>query len=366
MKKVLLFIVFFAACYLLGDKPCYGQSKDSSKFWLSGYVDAYCAYYTDSVGPGKYQKFPAISPRSNSFGVNIAQLTENYSSDRIRSTATLQFGDLPSAAWSPIFNYIQEANVGFRIAKKFWIDGGFFKTHIGTESLLPKDNIASSISVITFYEPWWQSGLKFSYTPSDKFQMAIFVENGYNEFVSTNENKALGMLFIYNIGDKGSLGYYNFLGDMAPFNASVSKIRLLNNLVFSYQFGGKLKMILGMDYITQQNSSLSNASAPATVLSAIATFKYQCIKKFGIYGRYEEFSDPDGILSGLFQAPFNSVVGYQLLGVTLGAEYKPTENSYIRLEGRMLNSHNALTPFYTDGNYVTNREEVMLNVGIWF
>lgn len=333
---------------------------------IHGYTDVYYALYSDDVGVNKYQKFPAISPRSNSFGLNVAQLTEQYNSDRIRSTATFQSGDMPSAAWSPVFNFIQEANVGVRISKKIWIDGGFFKTYIGTESLLPKDNIASSIAVITTYEPWWQSGLKISYTISSKLQAALYLENGYNEFVATSNKKALGMAINYELGDKGSIGYYNFIGDVSPDSSPISKIRILNNLVFSYQFCKKFKMILGLDFISQQHSNLSDSSKNAYVYSSILTVNYKFTDKWGVYSRFETFSDANGFLTGTMINTQGNKTGYILAGITLGFEYKPTVNSYIRVEGRYLDMNNAQPIFYTDGQYTPERSEVMTTIGIWF
>ena len=367
MRKAIITPLLFLTIGLFCNTPCIAQANDSiPKLTIGGYADAYYAYYTDSVGPGNFQKFPAISPRSNSFGLNVAQITEQYTSNKIRSTATLHFGDLPNAAWSPIYNYIQEANVGVRLSKKFWIDAGFFKTHIGTEGLLPKDNIASSISIITFYEPWWQSGFKFSYTPSDKFQAAVFLENGYNQFVATNNKKALGMLFVYNIGTKGSIGYYNFIGDGTPDNVRTSHLRFLNNLVFTYAFGEKFKMILGVDYISQQHSSLADSTKSAFVYSSILTLNYKFTPKWGIYYRIETFSDADGFLTGTIINTENKVTGYMLTGMTLGMEYKPTDNSYIRLEGRNLQMNATQPIFYSNGQATSGRGEIMLNTGIWF
>lgn len=367
MRKAIVIPLFFLTIGLFCHAICSGQITDTvPKLTISGYADAYYAYYSDSVGPGKYQKFPSVSPRSNSFGLNIAQITEQYTSRNIRSTATLQFGDLPNAAWSPIYNYIQEANVGFRLSKVFWIDAGFFKTHIGTENLLPKDNIASSLSIITYYEPWWQSGLKFSYTPSDRFQAAVFLENGYNEFVATNNKKALGMLFVYSIGTKGSIGYYNYIGDATPDSVKTSHLRFLNNLVFTYTFGKKFKIIVGVDYISQQHSSLTDSTKTAYVYSSILTLNYKFTPKFGIYYRIETFSDADGFLTGTIINTENKRTGYILTGLTLGLEYKPTGNSYIRLEGRSLQMDETQEIFYSNGENTSGRGEVMMNMGIWF
>ncbi len=56
---------------------------------FSGYVDAYYAYYSDSIDIHDYQKFATISPRSNQFGLNVAMLTAKYSSKDVRGVFTL-------------------------------------------------------------------------------------------------------------------------------------------------------------------------------------------------------------------------------------------------------------------------------------
>ena len=361
LKKTFLISLSFLSI------ACYANKKDSiQKLQIHGYVDAYYAVYSDSVGTTNYQKFPAISPRSNSFGLNIAQLTEQYTSDKIRSTATLQFGDLPNASWSPVYNYIQEANVGFRLSKKIWLDGGFFKTHIGTEALLPKDNITSSASVITFYEPWWQSGLKLSYNASDKLQMALFLINGYNEFIAESNKKAIGFALTYNIGTKGSLGYYNFVGNVSPDSVKIAHVRFLNNVVFTYKFSKKINVLLGFDLISQSNSQLLDSTKKAYVYSSILTLNYKFTDKWGIYSRLETFSDADGFLTGIMVDENNNITGYKLKGITLGFEFKPTENSFIRLEGRYLQMDNAQKIFYSDGTYSNYRTETMVDMGVWF
>lgn len=84
-----------------------GFSQHDSSIKITGYVDAYYAYSNDSVGVNNYQKFPVISPRSDAFGINIAQLTAQYSNDKVRAVATFHYGDIPASAWSPTFNLIQ-------------------------------------------------------------------------------------------------------------------------------------------------------------------------------------------------------------------------------------------------------------------
>ena len=338
----------------------WAQSNDStSEFKISGYTDVYYARYTDSVGLGNYQKFPVVSPRNNQIGLNIVQLTGQYTSANVRAIVTLHYGDMPASAWSPQFNMIQEANAGVKLAKKLWLDAGFFKTHIGTEALLPKDNIASSLSIITVYEPWYQSGVKLTYLPNDKFLFCLHILNGYNTFVSINNKKAAGVSFLYTMNDKFSFGYYNLLSDNTPDSIKTSHVRFLNNFVFNYQISPKIKVVAGADYIGQQHSGLIDPNKYASVYSLIVTMKYQFVTKFGVYGRYELFDDNDGILSGATNR-------YDPNGVTLGAEYKPTGNSYIRLEGRELIMDDSQKIFRTDGQNTNTRYEAMINLGVWF
>ena len=351
--------ILLVAFLLLGI-DCWGQSKDSvSEFKISGYADVYYARYSDSVGVGNYQKFPVISPKNNEFGLNIIQLTGQYTSAKLRAIVTLHYGDIPASAWSPQFNMIQEANAGIKLGKKLWLDAGFFKTHIGTEALLPKDNIASSLSIITTYEPWFQSGAKLTYLPNDKFLFCLHVLNGYNTFVENNSRKSVGVSFLYTMNDKFNFGYYNLVGDEMPDSVKTPHVRFLNNFVFNYQVTSKLKAVAGFDYIGQQNSGLVDKTKYASVYSAIITFKYQATHMFGFYGRYEMFDDKEGFLSG----PTNR---YDPSGVTLGIECKPTDNSYIRLEGRELIMNDSQKIFRTDGKDTNIRYEAMVNLGMWF
>ncbi len=363
-----LFFIFFSSQSFAqqNDSATSNKSTPPPALKISGYVDAYYAYYTDSVGTNNYQKFPDISPKSNVFGVNTIQITAQYTSEKARAIATLHYGDIATSAWSPVFNMVQEANAGIRLTKKIWLDAGFFKTHIGTEALLPKDNITSSLSIITFYEPWWQAGIKLTYTPNDKLLLCLHVLNGYNTYIDNNKSKSFGISLGYALGEKGSISYYNLIGDEFPDNTKSKHLRFLNNIVFNYQLTPKLKTSIGVDYITQQNSGIVDTTKTASVYSGIITFKYQAIPKFGIYVRGETFSDKDGFLTGTITDRTAKTTGYILNGATLGFEYKPTENSFIRLEGRELMMEKNQEIFMWNGYIKSNREELMINIGVWF
>jgi hypothetical protein len=335
------------------------------KVVFGGYVDAYYAFYTDSVGDGNFQKFPTVSPRSE-LGLNVALLTAQYDADKVRGMVALQYGDIPASSWNPTFNNILEAHAGVRLCPKLWLDAGYFRTHFGTEGLYPKENITSSVSVNTWHEPYFESGARLVYSPTDKWTFNLYVLNGYNLYVDNNSQKSIGLLATYSLGDKGNINYANYTGDDTPTAAdSISHLRIHNNFYINYTIK-KLKVQFGADYCIQEHSGLDDADASATMFSGVFALKYQCGKRFAVYAREEWFNDPDAFMAGAFVDKNGELTGLMLTGTTAGLEIKPTPDTYVRFEGRQLMTDADLEIFRTDHDNISTRTEVMLNMGITF
>ncbi|MBI4944847.1 MAG: porin [Bacteroidetes bacterium] len=360
-----LFIFFsFAVNCFSQTKDSIASNKDSAKIEISGYVDAYYGYYTDSAGAGNYQKFPSISPRSNQFGLNVAMITAKYSADKVRGIVAVHYGDIPHSTWSANYNFIQEANVGIRLQKTLWLDAGFFRTHLGTEALFPKENYTSSVSVPTFFEPYYEAGARLNYIPNEKLSFFIYALNGYNIYEDNNRTKSTGLLVTYIFSERLNIGYSGYYGDDTPENDSLKHFRQMHNVFLNFK-RKKFKFTMGGDYCMQQNSDTSGKKS-VFMFSGLAMLKYQLMKKFGVYNREEIFNDPQGIMSGTFVDKTGKRSGYKIWGVTLGIEYKPTDNSYIRLEGRELIADKDQEIFHWN-NFITNaRTELMINMGVSF
>lgn len=362
MKK----IIHFCLSFILFSSLAYSQdtTKKPTPIVITAYVDAYYAVYTDSLGTGAYQKYPSVSPQSNGFGLNTAVLTAQYDAEKIRGIVSLHYGDIAKSAWSPTYNNLFEVHAGVRLSKKLWLDAGFFRTHFGTEGLLPKENITSSVSINTFMEPYFESGFRLNYIPNDKLAINLYVLNGYNMFEDNNDKKSLGLLVTYALGDKGNIGYSNYIGDDSPKGDTVAHSRFHNNLFFNYQIK-KLKFQLGGDYCFQQNSDTLNKNS-ATMYSGVASFKYQFTNKFAVYVRGEIFNDPQGFMSGVMTDRKGAQTGLIMNAGTLGFEFKPTDNTYIRLEGRQIRADEEQLIFYWDGKITNERMEAMINLGVSF
>lgn len=367
MKKVYFaFLLSIVAKINAQDSLIALKIKDAttSPLTFSGYIDSYYAYYTDSVGIGNFQKFPTTSPRSNSLGLNLAMITAKYTTEKFRSTISLHYGDIVRSSWSTDYSFLQEAHAGFMLNKKVWLDAGFFRTHIGTEGLYAKENITSSLAVGTYNEPYYQSGVRINYNPNNKLAISFFLLNGYNLYQDNNNKKSIGLLAAYTVNENLNIAFSNYTGDDAPIQDTLSRLRVYNNLFLNYS-KGKFKMQLGGDFATQQHSD-SASKKTATMFSALATFRYQLPKKVGVYTRGEIFNDPTGFLGGKFTDKTGKQTGYKLWGATFGIEYKASDNSYIRFEGRALQCNGNQTVFWWNSKAQNTRLETMIHVGVYF
>ncbi len=339
------------------------MDKVDKALTVSLYVDAYYAFYTDSLGPGDYQKFPSVSPRSNQFGLNVAHLMFHYETDKARAHFALHYGDIQRSAWA---GNVMEAQVGVRLCKKLWVDAGMFRTHVGAEGLMPKENLASSIAIPTYFEPYFQAGVRLNYNPHEKVALYLFALNGYNIYEDNNSKKSFGALVTYALSDKGNIGYSNYIGDDTPKHAdSVSHCKVYQNVFFNYQVK-KLKIQVGTDVAVQKNSDISEPDKSAVMFSGLASLKYGACSKFFIYARGEFFQDPQGFMSGVMTDKTGKSTGLKIYGATLGVEYDPTDNTYVRLEGRQLMADKDQEIFYWDEEYRAWRFETMLHMGVSF
>ena len=100
--------------------------------------------------------------------------------------------------------------------------------------------------------------------------------------------------------------------------------------------------------------------------SGVASLKYQLKPKYAIAARGEVFNDPQGFMSGVMVDRAGQLTGFKLWGATVGVEYKPNDNTYIRLEGRQIQMDKKQEIFYWDGKNVASRSEILLNIGISF
>jgi len=345
--------------------PYAAEYDTSGRVVFSGYVDAYYGSYSDHNSEQPFVKFPTISPRNNQFGLNIAQASARYQSKSFRGTMTIFTGDCAASAGSVPYNAVQEANLGFRLIGKLWFDAGFFRTHIGLESIQPRENITLSLASTTYFEPYFMSGAKLTWQQSSKLTLQLNAFNSFNQFVETNRNKAVGISIGYNPSQQTSISFSSLASDeLQAGDAPSNHLRVYNNLCVTHR---SARWVLGFEanYGMQQHTGLSDSTATAQMFSSLAACKFRITPQWAVYGRAEFFHDPDEILTGPLFNEYHRFVGAELTGGTIGIEYKPIPNSYLRTECRGLHERSEHI-FQWGDDATSNRVEVLVGLGVWF
>ncbi len=357
LPKKKTFVIERDSATLFGHIGINDGASDEAKLLIGGYVSAYYAYYTDEITNNGLVQIPVMAPRNKEFGLNMALLSMQYSSKNVRGNFGLQFGDIPKAIWPTEFNMIQEANAGVRLVKGLWFDAGVFRSHIGVESIQPRENITSSTSLVNNYEPYYFSGAKLTYVLNSKLSLQVNAFNSFNTITETNKDKLFGFSAVYDPNEKMSITYNFLTGDESADSATIKQRRFYNNIYATIKLN-KFILALEANFGIQENSMLRDTNGTASVYSGLIVARYQFVKKSALYVRGEYLSDPDAIVTGALN------FGNNVMGTTAGVEYKPYKNVALSLEGRVLQSDKTV---FKENNYKVNqRYEVIFCLDVSF
>lgn len=338
------------------------QAQDL-KFGISGYADAY--YVNDDVKTNGEISVPAssdysrqftlINAKKNQFDLNIAQLSGTFTfKNDVRGKLTLQYGSLPQFAYA-LDNptTLQEAYVGVRILDNLWLDAGYYLTHIGGESFLPKDNWLSTHSVVTYFEPIQHAGAKLTFS-NEKLTAMLGIVNSRLSFAENNQNKSYCGQFVYNFSSDLSLSYAGIIGNE---ETNGYKNYFLNNICLNTVLATGLEAKAQFDIASKEDSKFDQGEYKnATYTGISAQIRYAFTEKIRSTLRAALFDDEDGVNSP----------GMKGTQFTAGIEFKPNANSYLRLEGDMINLDDKYKAFTDkDGKPANKRMSIALSMGIW-
>src|SRR3989339_1431027 len=170
------------------------SGSESPAVNIYGYIDTYLAMDNDKTDPSKSitRQLTYLNPVKNQLSLNIAMINAEMNYKNVRGILALQTGNFVTSAFGTTANpVLQQANIGYNLFDRFWLDAGYFLTHVGGESVLPKDNWLSSHSIVTIFEPYYQSGLRASYE-GDQLSVHIHVLNANGFYEDNNDNKTFG------------------------------------------------------------------------------------------------------------------------------------------------------------------------------
>lgn len=387
--KHLFSLVFALLTLQLAAQDSTDQKPKRPQMTIGAYADTYYAYFLNGEA-NKQQVHNSVGSYNQTFGLNVAQVSAGITADKFRGQLTLQFGDIPNIAWTGV-TAAQEAYAGIKLGKRSWFDIGYFKTHIGAESFLPKDNLMSQIALATFYGPFYQSGARFIHETKSGWNLEAHLISGYNRQIDNNGKPSIGFLVSKEFSEHVSVSYSNLFGE-EEVSINNAEYLFYNNIYTNLTFG-KWKAQISADVATQIGKfEFGRPTENNLLIASFATVKREIKRPHSVSFKAEWFYDPSSINSRNFtpeaqnisasNAPvYESVLvpnftqGLNIIGATIGYEYAKPKYGFLRIESRFLNNQNAVLSSYPS-NYdrsavdidgvIANRLGAMITLGVYF
>ncbi len=326
----------------------YAQRGD---FILSVYADTYYSWDNSEPVDG-WKQYVTQAARHNEFNINLTAFTVTYDDENLRGTITLQTGTYPFRNYAepnPLGQIINEANIGFKIGEKNWIDMGVMGGHFGYESAFSLDNELYTQALVTEYTPYYQTGIQLSSQIRENLTLRAVVVNGWQNIfegepisgTGFNKSKSVGIAADYQYRDNIMFGYGNYAGNEGN-ETTGKKYRFHNNFVASYS-GSSFSSALSVDWTRQE---LLTANKKGNVLFITWINKFDIKDFLSIGARYEYVADRDQIL-------FSTIApGFQTNIISGSINFYTSDHSAFKLE---------LKQYYGEENIWTNGSQPVSN-----
>lgn len=303
---------------------------------LFGYFDGYYMYDHNKPKLKSRQFFLYNYNRHNELNVNLILLKLSAESKKIRFNLGVQTGNyvvdnyLNESVWLRNFS---EANFGFSLlkSKKLWFDTGLFASHIGFESSVAFDNVTLTRSILAESTPYFNSGIRFTYTPSEKLKLMTMICNGWQRiaWIKGNSIPSLGTQLVYNLNDKVLYNWSTFLG--TDDSDAIRRFRYFNNFYTQFKIGHNYFLTTGLDIGMQQLTHKSRSYN--TWFAPIFIVQYKVNEQLKLSCRAEYYVDKKGVI-----IPTATPNGFNTYGFSSNIDYFPKSNLALRLEARYLKS----------------------------
>ena len=328
----------FIALFILCAISTYAQTESTKNpLSISGYVETYYAY--DFGNPDNHNRpgFAYSHTRHNEVNLNLGFVKMAYSTDNVRANLAVMTGTYANAnlaAEPGVLKNLFEANAGVKISKKknLWVDAGIFASHIGFESAIGKDCWNLTRSILADNSPYYESGVKVSYTNDDaKWLVSGLILNGWQRIqrVDGNNTPAFGHQLTFKPNSKMTFNSSSFVGSDSPDRTR--QMRYFHNFYGQFQLHKKFGLTAGFDIGAQQKSK--GSTDYNTWYTPVIIAKYTPSDKVSIAVRGEYYSDANGVIIATGTAN-----GFKTFGYSLNLDYNIASNVVWRIEGRGFSS----------------------------
>jgi hypothetical protein len=276
-------------------------------------ADLYAAYSTaaDSNDERPYvtQASHTEEPR-----VNLLAFGSSFDDQHVRFAAVAQYGDSVDRNYSQEpeegIRYVQEGYVGAYLSPSLSVDAGVFLSHIGAESWISTNNLTYTRSFTAEFSPYYDSGVRFNYRPSESFNAGLFIVNGWQN-ISDERHPAVGTKLSQRLGTFCIVSN-SFLG------AENGGTRVFHDLVLSRSFRGGNELSSSWDVGHQSADDLSGGWWWGANVMGRAPLAHQ----ISLSARLELFQDPSQVIvNSVTNQPFRAYGASVGIDVSLGGGF---------------------------------------------
>ncbi len=336
MKKIYLIILTTAFMASAG-----AQDTLVPAFSFSGYTEVY--YVKDFNKPINHTS-PGFLYNYNNSGeitLNLGYVKAAYTTQMVRANLALSTGTYMNAnlaAEQGVFKNVYEANAGIKLSRRsnLWLDAGIFGSHIGFESAVGKDCWNLTRSLLAENSPYYESGVKVSYTSADNhWYLAALVLNSWQRIhrIDGNTTPAFGTQITYKPNAHVTLNSSTFVGNDKP--DSIRQMRYFHNLYGILQLNNVIGITAGLDAGMEQQSKSSNSMY--TWYSPVFILKFNTSSKTALAVRGEYYSDKNGVIIST-----GTPNGFQTWGFSANFDIMVASNATWRVEARTLSAKDKI------------------------
>src|SRR5262249_29902117 len=295
---------------------------------ISGFVDAYYGYNFNH--PGVDTQLRNFDTKSSQFSLNMAKVVlekKPVADSRLGFRTDLAFGPATEIVHASepggadVFRHIEQAYLSYLApaGKGLQIDVGKFVTQHGAEVIETKDNWNYSRSLLfSLAIPYYHFGVRATYPFSDKFSLAGYLVNGWNNVVDNNTAKTLGIQAVVKPTTKLTV-VGNYMAGPEQ-TANNEDWRHLWDTTVTYTVNDKVSLMGNYDYGSDRILGTS-----VHWQGFAGYFRVQANKWLAFSPRFEWYDDHDGFTTGTRQT---------VKDFTITSEHKISNGLITRLEYR--------------------------------
>lgn len=314
------------SCLLLGQSP---PESLASRVRVDGSADVYAAYNANRPADGAnfVPGTGTSAKRDAAFALNLASLGLTVDPApvglRVRvglgnATEVVHAGEPSGDSLGPdVWRHLLQASLSW-VHGPLTLEAGVYPSHIGLEVLPSQDNWTYTRSWMGEFSPYYQTGLKGTWTFSPAWSAQLHVLNGWQNIGENNRGKALGTQVAY-AGERLGASLNTFVGEEGA--SGQGGVRWLGDLVATLAVTEAVSLAASVDVGAQRRPGTSAAHWAAAALLG----RVRLSGPVAIAARTELFEDRGGLITGAVQ---------RLVEGTLTLEVRPDPHLVLKLEAR--------------------------------